>query len=218
MSNTLFDAIVAARGNCQGPLFVDKDKVVLSDQAFFDLSARMSSVLMNAGAHTGERVAVQVNKSIEALALYVACLRAGAVFLPLNTAYTQSELKYFIDDATPALLVLDPEREAMGAELLDAAKVLTLSDSNTGTLIEAVGKADIMEEVVPRAADDLAAILYTSGTTGRSKGRHADACKSVVEFRNPRRLLAVHRRRCIAACLAYFSHAWIIRCQQCDAA
>ncbi|MFK7857696.1 MAG: malonyl-CoA synthase [Granulosicoccus sp.] len=170
MSNHLFDALLAARSLAEGQLFVENGKCVLSDASFFDLSARLSSVLLTADVSPGDRVAVQVDKSIEALALYLACLRVGAVFLPLNTAYTQSELQYFIDDATPQVFVVDPGNESMAHQLLDPARVLSLSAKGQGSLAEAAASAPAMQHVVPRVAADLAAILYTSGTTGRSKG------------------------------------------------
>ena len=142
----------------------------MDDTSFFDLSARIASVLLDNGVSPGDRVAVQVHKSIESLALYIACVRTGAVFLPLNTAYTQVELQYFIDDAKPRIVVVDPASESMAAELVPASQVLSLSGSGDGSLCEKASQAKLADVVVPRAADDLAAILYTSGTTGRSKG------------------------------------------------
>ncbi|MFK7992716.1 MAG: malonyl-CoA synthase [Granulosicoccus sp.] len=170
MSNHLFDALLAARTHADGALFVQNGKQVLGDSEFFNLSARLSSVLLAAQVQPGDRVAVQLQKSIEALALYVACLRVGAVFLPLNTAYTQNELQYFIEDATPQVFIVDPGKESMAHQLLDANRVLTLSSDSQGSLALAARKAPPMQHVVPRSAHDLAAILYTSGTTGRSKG------------------------------------------------
>lgn len=170
MSNHLFDALFAARVSEGGRLFVENNELQLDNKSFFDLSARLSSVLLSANVKPGDRVAVQVQKSIEALALYVACLRVGAVFLPLNTAYTQSELQYFIDDASPQVLIVDTGSESTGHQLLDPERVLTLSSEGKGTLADAANQATAMEGVVPRTAGDLAAILYTSGTTGRSKG------------------------------------------------
>ena len=126
------------------------------------------------GVEPGDRVAVQVEKSVPALVLYLACIRAGAVFLPLNTAYTLAELEYFLGDAEPTLVVCDPakrdgvarhrrRRSSAGVETLDAARP-RLADGPRG---DAAGRASARFE---RAPDDLAAILYTSGTTGRSKG------------------------------------------------
>lgn len=170
MSNHLFDALFAARTQGDGALFSVANAPSITNETFFELSARFSSVLRSAGVEPGDRVAVQVHKSIEALALYIACLRVGGVFLPLNNAYTQSELQYFIDDATPQVFVVDPARITMAQELIEPVRVLTLSAQGTGSLAEAAQQADARSDVVPRNADDLAAILYTSGTTGRSKG------------------------------------------------
>jgi len=140
-----------------------------------DLIARagqMANVLVARGVKPGDRVAVQVEKSVENLVLYLATVRAGGVYLPLNTAYTLNELDYFISDAEPTVMVCDPSK-AEGIATIAAkvgANVETLDASGKGTLTEAANKADRGFATVPRANDDLAAILYTSGTTGRSKG------------------------------------------------
>lgn len=132
-----------------------------------DLSARLAAALWSAGARPGDRIAAQVEKSAENVALYLASLRGGFVFVPLNTAYTASELDYFIKDAEPAVFICDPARA--GAAVA-APAVFTLSADGAGTLIEAAGRAQARPSVMPRAEDDLAALLYTSGTTGRPKG------------------------------------------------
>lgn len=135
-------------------------------------SGRLAGALTALGVRPGDRVAVQVEKTPEAVLLYLACLRAGAVYLPLNTAYTLAELQYFLGDAEPSLVVCDPERlegVKVLAEKIGAA-VETLDAKGEGGLINraAAMPADFAD--VPRTPDDLAAILYTSGTTGRSKG------------------------------------------------
>lgn len=117
------------------------------------LSAQFATVLRSHGVVPGDRVVVQVEKSVSAVALYLACLRVGAIFVPLNTAYTGSEIEYFLSDAEPKLFVASSDMDG----------------PDTGLWAEAL-KSDPFEVVAPRAADDLAAILYTSGTTGRSKG------------------------------------------------
>ncbi|HLG83279.1 MAG TPA: malonyl-CoA synthase [Bradyrhizobium sp.] len=140
-----------------------------------DLIARagqFANVLVERGVKPGDRVAVQVEKSVANLVLYLATVRAGAVYLPLNTAYTLNELDYFITDAEPSLVVCDPAK-ADGIRTIAAkvgAKVDTLDSHGKGSLTEAASKASPAFETVPRGNDDLAAILYTSGTTGRSKG------------------------------------------------
>jgi malonyl-CoA/methylmalonyl-CoA synthetase len=135
-------------------------------------AGRMANVLVNRGVKPGDRVAAQTEKSVPGLVLYLATVRAGAVYLPLNTAYTLNELDYFITDAEPSLVVCDPARaEGIGAIAEKVgAKVETLGADGKGSLTEAAAKAPPEFTTVARADDDLAAILYTSGTTGRSKG------------------------------------------------
>ena len=135
-------------------------------------AGRVANVLVARGVKPGDRVAAQTEKSVEALVLYLATVRAGAVYLPLNTAYTLAELDYFIGDAEPSLIVCDPSK-AEGIGKLAAkvnAKVETLDADGKGSLTDAAAKVGADFVTVARASDDLAAILYTSGTTGRSKG------------------------------------------------
>jgi malonyl-CoA/methylmalonyl-CoA synthetase len=143
--------------------------------SYGDLVARagqMANVLVGRGVKPGDRVAAQTEKSVPGLVLYLATVRAGAVYLPLNTAYTLNELEYFIGDAEPSLVVCDPAKaEGIGAIAAKVgAKVETLGPDGMGTLTDAAAKESAAFETVARADDDLAAILYTSGTTGRSKG------------------------------------------------
>jgi len=135
-------------------------------------AGQMANVLVDAGVRPGDRVAAQTEKSVPGLVLYLAAVRAGAVYLPLNTAYTLNELEYFITDAEPSLVVCDPSKaEGIGKIAAKvSAKVETLDADGMGSLTDASAKAKSEFETVARANDDLAAILYTSGTTGRSKG------------------------------------------------
>jgi malonyl-CoA/methylmalonyl-CoA synthetase len=137
-----------------------------------DLSGSIAVVLAGAGVKPGDRVAVQVEKSVEALMLYLACLRAGAVYLPLNTAYTLAELDYFIGDAEPRLVVCSPGAEAGVGEVAAAhgARLETLDEHGGGSLTKKAAGINQGFADVDRGGEDLAAILYTSGTTGRSKG------------------------------------------------
>jgi malonyl-CoA/methylmalonyl-CoA synthetase len=172
MSNHLFDAIRHAipAGNT---VFIETGNG--RTWTYGDMlrcSGQFAGALSDLGVVPGDRVAVQVEKSAEALMLYLACIRCGAVYLPLNTAYTLAELDYFVGDAEPRLVVATPQ--AAGGIKAVASKygalVETLDDHGGGSLMHiASGQpADFPDS--PRAPDDLAAILYTSGTTGRSKG------------------------------------------------
>jgi malonyl-CoA/methylmalonyl-CoA synthetase len=135
-------------------------------------AGQMANVLVNRGVKPGDRVAAQAEKSVPGLVLYLAAVRAGAVYLPLNTAYTLNELDYFITDAEPSLVVCDPSKaEGIGAITAKVgAKVETLGADGRGSLTDAAATANAEFATAVRADGDLAAILYTSGTTGRSKG------------------------------------------------
>ncbi|XWN29364.1 MAG: malonyl-CoA synthase [Devosia sp.] len=135
-------------------------------------AARYAASFIAAGVRPGDRVAVQVNKSLGALFAYLGAVRAGAVLLPMNTAYAHGEVAYLIGDAEPAVFVCDPSRvEELGGVAREVgAKVLTMDGGGAGDLAaDADARADDTATVA-RAGDDLAAILYTSGTTGRPKG------------------------------------------------
>jgi malonyl-CoA/methylmalonyl-CoA synthetase len=136
-------------------------------------TGRLLTVLRDHGVAKGDRVVVQVDKSIDAVLLYLACLRAGAVYVPLNTAYTPAEVSYFLENAAPALFVCTPvKRDELDVVAADAAvpKVFSLGPRGEGDLMQAASAADSNQDVVELTGDELAAILYTSGTTGRSKG------------------------------------------------
>jgi len=160
-------------GREDAPLAELEDGSTMTYGSMFEGAERIAAALVSQGLEPGDRVAVQVDKSIEAIQLYLGTVMAGGVILSLNTAYTPSEISYFVDDAEPRFFVCDPAK-------LDTLKgvgndsggpvFLTLSATGAGTLKEASEGSFSGFEAVVRGVDDLAAILYTSGTTGRSKG------------------------------------------------
>ncbi len=136
-------------------------------------SAKIANWLASLGIARGSRIAVQVEKSVEAVMLYLAALRSGMVFLPLNTAYRESEIGYFISDAEPAVVVCSPANFSWVEPIARAngcSHVMTLGEAADGSLIQAATPYRASFKTVSSKPDDLAAILYTSGTTGRSKG------------------------------------------------
>ena len=136
-------------------------------------SAMLANLLEGLNIPQGARVAVQVEKSVEAMMLYLATLRAGYVFLPLNTAYQSAEIQYFIENAEPAVVVCSGANFGWVSKIAFKAGtqyVFTLNDNRTGSLLDRAVHCSDKHAVVENAADDMAAILYTSGTTGRSKG------------------------------------------------
>lgn len=135
-------------------------------------TARIAHYLSQLGINKGDRVAVQVEKSPHVIFLYLACLRAGYVYLPLNTAYTKSELRYFLEDAEPSLVVCTKKTEGLFSELKNETlkHILTLELNEQGSLIEQSRNTAAKFETAACAKDDIAVILYTSGTTGRPKG------------------------------------------------
>jgi malonyl-CoA/methylmalonyl-CoA synthetase len=167
--NLLYDALFAPLAGKGGDLLVLPDGTAISCARFHAMVLRAAAALAAAGVRPGDRVAVQVAKSPAALALYGGAVAAGAVFLPLNTAYTPAEVGYFTGNAEPAVLICDPERAAALAPVANGARVLTLDAGGGGTFFALAGDGATAAPV-PRAEEDLAGILYTSGTTGRSKG------------------------------------------------
>jgi len=170
--NPLADAIVAPLADREDPVLILPDSGGLTGKALFELSGRVANVLAGLGVKPGDRVAMQTGKSAHALAIYLACLRTGALFLPLNTAYTPAEVDYFLDDAEPRVMVCDPsvEKLLLPSAAARGATLLTLGADGDGLLAEAARNAGPDFENARRSNDDLAAILYTSGTTGRAKG------------------------------------------------
>ena len=170
--NPLADALVTPLTSREDTILIRHDATEISGVELYLLTGQIANVLQNHGVEPGHRVAMQTEKTVEALALYLACLRTGAVFLPLNTAYTPTEMEYFIDNAKPTVVVCDPKSEANLSKFtnLNGIKLLTLDSVGKGSLNEEILTAETTFTNVARSPEDLAAILYTSGTTGRSKG------------------------------------------------
>lgn len=172
MPNLLFDALFAPLAGRETPLLTLRDGREIGGDAFLRMVLRQAEALSALGLTKGDRIAVQVAKTPEALALYGAAVALGAAFLPLNTAYTPAEVDYFLGNATPRLFVCDGARAEDLAPVAAAqrARLLTLNADGTGGLSDLAGQASGRVTLAACAGDDLAAILYTSGTTGRSKG------------------------------------------------
>ncbi|MFS8047780.1 malonate--CoA ligase [Rhizobium sp. BR 314] len=197
MNNYLFDAIRTAA--TEDATFIETpDGGRLSYADMFDRSGRLAAAICELGVLPGDRVAVQVEKSPDALMLYLACLRAGAVYLPLNTAYTLKELDYFVGDAEPKLIVVS-SRSLEGAHAIASAygaHVATLDETGGGSLLDLARTKKANFADVNRDGDDLAAILYTSGTTGRSKGAmltHNNLLSNAVTLRRSWRFTSADR-------------------------
>src|SRR5215831_8491191 len=160
-------------------LHKDAERVVIESGARITGSqlatrvAQYTNALLSLNVLPGDRVAAQVEKSVENIVLYLSCLRAGAVYLPLNSAYRAAEIEYFLSDAAPKVFVAAPEREKElkpVAEKASVATLLTLSTNGDGCLPTLAASQSHDAPIVDRRHDDLAVICYTSGTTGRSKG------------------------------------------------
>jgi malonyl-CoA/methylmalonyl-CoA synthetase len=172
MSNHLFSGLFGGKEYSGRACLIHPDGRSWSYADVHRLSARYASALMQAGVKPGDRVAAQVEKSAEALLLYLGCVRAGAVFLPLNPAYTSAEVEYFIADGEPALFVARPETADALKDIAAraGARMETLGADGSGSLPRMAARASEEWTDVARGPNDLAALLYTSGTTGRSKG------------------------------------------------
>lgn len=172
MTNPLFDALFAPHSGRDTAFLHDVNGQTTTHGAFLDEAARYANALTALGVTPGDRVAVHIQKSPQALALYAGCVQAGAVFLPLNTAYTPAELEYFVGDSGAALFVCDPAEAEDLTPIAEAngCTLRTLAGDGSGTLSDLVVGQKSDFNTVARDEDDLAALLYTSGTTGRSKG------------------------------------------------
>ena len=172
MTNPLYDRLFARHAGKDTVFLHLPGGGTLTHAAFLEMAAQIAHVLTASGLTPGDRLAAQVEKSPQALALYAACAQTGVIFLPLNTAYTAAELTYFIENSGAKLVVCDPARHGELTPIAEGlgAGLHTLDAAGGGSLMtEAAGQPNQFD-TVPRAGDDLAAFLYTSGTTGRSKG------------------------------------------------
>jgi malonyl-CoA/methylmalonyl-CoA synthetase len=150
------------------------ERSTLTGSQLLDQTARYATTLLALGVSSGERLAVHIDKSVPNVVLYLACLRVGATYLPLNSAYQASEVEYFLQDARPRVLITSAARYgelAAVAERQRVAKVLTLDADGSGTFLQEMPLHDAADDTIAECTDqDLAVICYTSGTTGRSKG------------------------------------------------
>ena len=171
MTNYLYDGVFAPHADSQ-KIFLHTPDGDISYADFTALTDRIAATLVATGLAPGDRVAVQADKSVMLFALYVATVKAGGVYLPLNTGYTAAELDYFLGDAKPRIVVTWTAAAAAIAPIATriGAALMTLDADESGSLSDAAMSHDGPFDAVPRGSEDLAAILYTSGTTGRSKG------------------------------------------------
>ncbi len=172
MANPLFDTLFGRHAGRNTPFLHLSDGSVITHAAFLEMTAQFAHVLVKQGLNPGDRLAAQIGKSPQALALYAACAQTGVVFLPLNTAYTVDELTWFIENSGARLVVCDPESDETLMPVAHSlgASLLTMGANGAGSFTGSAASMPTSFDTVPRENGDLAAFLYTSGTTGRSKG------------------------------------------------
>ena len=172
MANPLFDKLFAPHIGSAAPFLFLPNGKRLSYGDFLTTAAKFASAIRDAGLEAGDRMAVQIEKSPEALAVYAACAITGVIFLPLNTAYAPAEVSYFLTDSGARLFLCDPSEFEALAPTAQAAgtSILTLGSVGDGSFADLAKAMSPQFKVAERSKDDLAAFLYTSGTTGRSKG------------------------------------------------
>ncbi|MEL6800558.1 MAG: malonyl-CoA synthase [Pseudomonadota bacterium] len=172
MANVLYDRLIAPHAGNTACFLSQASRADITYADFVVMTARMAHALVAHGVAPGDRVVVQAPKCAEMVALYAATVQCGAVFLPLNTAYTRDEVAYFVGDATPRVLVATDTTQGALTPIADGAdaRLVTLNADGSGSLTDGLADRPAQFDTVARGPDDLAALLYTSGTTGRSKG------------------------------------------------
>ncbi|MBE9476667.1 MAG: AMP-binding protein, partial [Proteobacteria bacterium] len=172
MTNLLYDTLFGKYAGAETIFIKTTDGATITHGGFLEMAARLANALTSLGLSKGDRVAVQVEKSVESLCIYAACTQAGFVFLPLNTAYTASEISYFAEDSGAKVFVCDSSKQDDLEPVIKktGAALVTMDADGSGTLMALAKTQPSVFETVNATGDDLAAFLYTSGTTGRSKG------------------------------------------------
>ena len=172
MANPLYDGLFGRHLGQETVFLQMQDGTTFTHGQFLQQAAQYAHVLTDFGLRPGDRVAVQIKKSPQSLAIYAACVQAGLIFLPLNTAYTASELSYFIEDSGARVIICDPKSQESLAMIAQGtgARLETMDAAGQGSFAQKAAPHPLQFATVPRDAEDLAAFLYTSGTTGRSKG------------------------------------------------
>jgi malonyl-CoA/methylmalonyl-CoA synthetase len=172
MANPLFDTLFGQHAGKDAVFLQLPDGETITYAAFLQTAAQFAGLLTRLGLTSGDRLAVQIAKSPQALAIYAGCVQAGIVFLPLNPAYTSNEVCYFLEDSGAKVLICDQKQvEALSPVATTCSAVLeTMNADGSGSFAHKAKQLPKAFETVARANDDLAAFLYTSGTTGRSKG------------------------------------------------
>ena len=172
MNNPLFDNLFGVHLKNDAPFLYLLDGQIITYRKFLVKSAKIANTLTEMGLKPGDCVAIQVEKSPEMLNIYAACAQAGLVFLPLNPSYTVDELKYFIENSEAGLIICDQKNEKDLKIIAKDLNILieTLNNNSTGSIIDKTNSAPEYFKTVARSKTDLAALLYTSGTTGKSKG------------------------------------------------
>jgi len=170
--NPLFDNCFKIHADKNTPLLHLENKKIVTHREFLGMAAQMANAFLIAGLNPGDRLAIQIEKSEYALAIYVACIQSGIIFLPLNPAYTPNEVSYFLTNSGARLIICEGKNAVALREVAGKSGSIleTLNTDGTGTLRDMALSMPKDFSTVPRKREDLAAILYTSGTTGRSKG------------------------------------------------
>lgn len=172
MANPLYDALIGDKADSNKPFLRDEAGNEYSYNQFAARAGQAAHALQQLGVCPGDRVMVQAQKCPDILSLYLGAIRCGAIFVPLNTTYTPGEVAYFLSDAEPAVFICSPERitDYQAITTSHGAKLLSLAENGTGTWFDFCGNTCSAVFASARSGSDVAAILYTSGTTGRSKG------------------------------------------------